>query len=100
MKYASLFFLILIAGVASAQIDSRKPEVVFKSVNVVPMNEEKVLADQTVVIRDGKISYRGKFKGCQIQQERAHRGSKGKISSSPAWRRLMRTFLRSMTSSQ
>jgi imidazolonepropionase-like amidohydrolase len=57
----TLTLLFLLAGSSgwAQPIDSRKQEIVFKSVNVVPMDQERVLPDQTVVIRDGKIAYVG-----------------------------------------
>jgi len=37
-------------------IDSHQRELVIRSVNVVPMDEERIIPNQTVVIKDGKIS--------------------------------------------
>jgi len=56
MKYFSLFAVCLAGAVmAQAPVDSRKQVIVFKSVNVVPMDTERVLENQDVVVRDGKI---------------------------------------------
>ena len=41
-------------------IDSRQREIVIQSVNVVPMDSEKILNDQTVIIKDGRITAIGK----------------------------------------
>jgi imidazolonepropionase-like amidohydrolase len=60
MKHLFTFALLFVALAMVAQpIDSRKQEIVFKSVNVVPMDQEKVLANQTVIVRGGKIAYVG-----------------------------------------
>lgn len=40
-------------------IDSRQKEIVIHSVNVIPMDEERVLSNQTVVIKDGTITAMG-----------------------------------------
>jgi imidazolonepropionase-like amidohydrolase len=37
-------------------VDSRSKEIVFLKVNVIPMDRERVITDQTVIIRDGKIA--------------------------------------------
>lgn len=57
MKTNSLFIIILFQiffGYGQAQ------EIVFKSVNVVPMDKEQVLENQDVVVKDGKILAIGK----------------------------------------
>jgi imidazolonepropionase-like amidohydrolase len=40
-------------------VDSRQRELVIQSVNVIPMDEERVLPNQTVVIKEGKITAMG-----------------------------------------
>jgi imidazolonepropionase-like amidohydrolase len=56
-----LFKCILLLSVfsCSAQepgiVNSNNREIVFKSVNVIPMDEERVLPDQVVVVKNGKI---------------------------------------------
>lgn len=61
MKRLFVFLLLCSTGGYSQQlIDSRQREIVFTSVNVVPMDTEQILANQTVVIRDGKIEAIGK----------------------------------------
>lgn len=61
MKYL-LALLLLISSLSYGQqlIDSRQQEIVFTSVNVVPMDTETILTDQTVVIKDGKVQAIGK----------------------------------------
>jgi len=57
-RHVSIFFALAMSLTLCAQnvIDSHQRELVIRSVNVVPMDEERVLPDQTVVIKDGKIS--------------------------------------------
>jgi imidazolonepropionase-like amidohydrolase len=53
-----IFILLVITHPCWAQslIDSRDREIVFTSVNVVTMETERILENQTVVIKDGKVS--------------------------------------------
>jgi imidazolonepropionase-like amidohydrolase len=50
-----LFFLLLMLGYGQAQVPAASREVVFRQVNVIPMDRERVLENQTVVVKDGKI---------------------------------------------
>ncbi len=58
MKYTLVIFLFMlgIRGYAQEKPVSNTGEVVFRNVNVVPMDREQVLENQTVVVRDGKIT--------------------------------------------
>lgn len=60
-KLFCLFALFVSLHVVSAQqwIDSRERELVITGVNVIPMDEERVLTNQTVLIKDGKITALG-----------------------------------------
>lgn len=61
MKYPLVFLLLVSTwGYSQQLIDSRQREIVFTSVNVVPMDTEQVLKDQTVVVKDGRITAVGK----------------------------------------
>jgi len=51
-----LFSIILFVSIGQEIIDSRQRDIVIHSVNVVPMDSEKVLADQTVIIKSGKVA--------------------------------------------
>lgn len=51
--------LVCVQLYAQQWIDSRQQEIVIRSINVIPMDEERVLANQTVVINDGKITAMG-----------------------------------------
>ncbi len=57
MKYLFLFILLACFEKSSAQtwIDSQNREIIFRSVNVIPMDTERVLENQDVVVRGGKI---------------------------------------------
>ncbi|KIC95821.1 amidohydrolase family protein [Flavihumibacter solisilvae] len=59
-------------------VDSRQREIVFLSVNVIPIDKEQVLADQTVVVRDGKIVEMGKTGKVKYNREALLIEAKGK----------------------
>lgn len=61
IRLTSSLILLFIASHLGAQqwVDSRQQEIVIKSVNVIPMDEERVIANQTVLIKDGKIAAMG-----------------------------------------
>jgi imidazolonepropionase-like amidohydrolase len=50
-----LCLLIIFSATAQNAVDNRKQDVIFQSVNVVPMDSETVLQNQTVVVRNGRI---------------------------------------------
>jgi imidazolonepropionase-like amidohydrolase len=55
-----LFALFSISAFGQQLIDSRQREIVFTSVNVVPMDSEKIIANSMVVVKDGKVTAIGK----------------------------------------
>lgn len=57
MKTAIAIFFSAISILAYGQgpIDTRTREVVLQNVNVVPMDQERIMTDQTVIIRDSKV---------------------------------------------
>lgn len=61
MKQLLFLFLVLITISCSAQEipDSKDSEIVFVSVNVIPMDRNTVLQNQTVVIKNGRITAMG-----------------------------------------
>jgi imidazolonepropionase-like amidohydrolase len=61
MKILLPFLLLActISLVAQDLPDSRKQEIVFRNVNVIPMDKEQVLPNQVVIVKDGKISLIG-----------------------------------------
>jgi imidazolonepropionase-like amidohydrolase len=57
MKATIIFLLFALStvGVCQEPIDSRTQEIVLRNVNVIPMDRERVMKDQTVVVRDNRI---------------------------------------------
>ncbi len=62
MKKIAFLLLTLISLHASGQqlIDSRQQDIVFTSVNVVPMDTEKIIENTMVIVKDGKVVAIGK----------------------------------------
>ncbi|HMG93614.1 MAG TPA: amidohydrolase family protein, partial [Chryseolinea sp.] len=54
--FSILCIFLFSSAIAQDLVDSRQREIVIRSVNVVPMEKEEVLPNQTVVIKDGKIA--------------------------------------------
>ncbi len=54
-----LTLLVVLAGINSSGqqlVDSRQREIVFTSVNVVPMDSEKIIENSMVIVKDGKVT--------------------------------------------
>lgn len=66
MMIASL--LVVLAAVTSAQRQSPAPATAFTNVTVIPMDGERVVAGQTVVVSDGRIVSLGKTGGVRIPE--------------------------------
>ena len=58
MRYLLLICLSIIFNLSQAQetINSAQREIVFRSVNVIPMDQERVIANQDVVVKNGMIT--------------------------------------------
>ena len=54
-----LFVTLTSSGFAQELVSNRQREIVFKGVNVIPMDQERVIENQTVVVRNGKITAMG-----------------------------------------
>lgn len=63
MKCFSLLVAIVIFNSCIAQeaglINNQDRELVFQSVNIIPMDEERVISNQTLVVKNGKITHYG-----------------------------------------
>ena len=54
-----LLLLLLIAFISSCAqefVDNRKQEIVFRSINVVPMDKEVINNNQDVIIKNGRVT--------------------------------------------
>lgn len=56
--YRYILFIVLISSSAFGQqwIDSKAREIVFQNVNIIPMDTERVIANQTIVVNNGLIT--------------------------------------------
>ncbi|SKB73956.1 amidohydrolase family protein [Dyadobacter psychrophilus] len=83
--------LFLILGVmlaphafAQAPVSNADREIVFKSVHVIPMDRESVLRDQTVVVKNGKITALGQGSQVKYASNALVVDAKGKYLT-PGW---------------
>lgn len=68
-----LIFITLVLSVCllnshAQQVIEKDKEVVFKSVNVIPMDREQVIQDQVVVVKNGKIRFIGNAKKAKYRK--------------------------------
>ncbi|GAB3500005.1 amidohydrolase family protein [Spirosoma knui] len=84
----NFLFLLLIAltSTAFAQelISNRQRDIIFRGVNVIPMDRERVIENQTVVVRDGKITAMGDAKSVKVANNAFVIDAKGKYLT-PGW---------------
>ncbi|AQG79595.1 amidohydrolase family protein [Spirosoma montaniterrae] len=59
MRLLVLFLLCALTAVAQDVVSNRPRDIVFLSVNVIPMDQERVLQNQTVIVRNGRITAMG-----------------------------------------
>ncbi len=59
-SFLLLFALFSISAFGQQLIDSHQREIVFTSVNVVPMDSEKIITNSMVLVKDGKVIAIGK----------------------------------------
>jgi hypothetical protein len=57
-----IFSVILLPAFAQGPAAVKQGEIVFRNVNVIPMDRERVLPNQTVVVNNGKITFVGEGK--------------------------------------
>mgnify|MGYP000936652881 CR=1 FL=1 len=67
--FLSLLFVSLLTFLTSAQPSAAKNLTAFVNVNIIPMDRERVLKDQTVIVRDGKIAEIGDVAKIKIPKE-------------------------------
>lgn len=76
---AGLFFLVQrISPLRAFPAPSVRP-VAFVGVNVIPMDSEKVLANQTVIVRDGRIKMMGPSNSTEVPGDALRIDAKGKF---------------------
>lgn len=63
---------------AQQPVDSRQQEIVFHQVNVIPMDSEQVMENQTVVVKDGRITVISDTKEVKYSEDAMVIDAKGK----------------------
>jgi imidazolonepropionase-like amidohydrolase len=86
MRFKLLAFILLLTQVVVAQeiISNKQREIVFTSVNIIPMDTERVIENQTIVIKDGKIVALGSSKQVKYSKDALVIDAKGKYIT-PGW---------------
>ncbi len=81
-----LFLLLTPCALLSAQelVSNRQRDIVFKSVNVIPMDRERVIENQTVVVKNGKITALGNEGSVSVSKDALVVDAKGKYLM-PGW---------------
>jgi adenine deaminase len=74
-----LVFALLIIAVFKISLSAQTQTIAFTNVNVIPMDKEQVLSDQTVLVRDGWIVDIGNSKKIKIPKEAQVIDGKGKF---------------------
>jgi imidazolonepropionase-like amidohydrolase len=74
-----LFAVLLIPATAQDPVNNATREIVFKDVNVITMQNEKVLEHQTLVVKNGKISALGPVDKVKISKDAFVIDAKGRF---------------------
>lgn len=78
MRILAILLLFVAATALAQPIDNSQKDIVFTAVNVVPMDTERVLENQTVIVRDGVIAYIGDAKNAKPGKNALKIDAKGK----------------------
>jgi imidazolonepropionase-like amidohydrolase len=70
--------------VAQQLVSNRQRDIVFKSVNVIPMDRDRVIANQTAVVRNGRITAMGDEGKVKVSSDALVVDAKGKYLT-PGW---------------
>jgi len=66
--FITLVLSVCLLNSHAQQVIEKDKEVVFKSVNVIPMDREQVIQDQVVVVKNGKIRFIGNAKKAKYRK--------------------------------
>lgn len=79
-----LFILLTSSSFAQELVSNRQREIVFRGVNVIPMDRERIIENQTVVVRNGKITAMGNAAAVKFGNGALVVDAKGKYLT-PGW---------------
>lgn len=87
-SFLFLFIVSLLAScttiMAQELVNNSQREIVFKSVNVIPMDQERVMENQTVIIKNGRITALGDAAKVKVSKGALVIDAKGKYLT-PGW---------------
>lgn len=78
MKRLLILLCFIAAQVAAQPIDNTTKEIIITSVNVIPMDTERVLENQSVIVKNGVITYVGDAKNAKPSKDAVKVDGKGK----------------------
>jgi imidazolonepropionase-like amidohydrolase len=78
-SFIGLFLILILFSSTSSQTTTSTATVAFVNVNVIPMDKERVLRDQTVIVRDGVVREMGDAKRVRIPSGAQRINAKGKF---------------------
>lgn len=86
MRTLLLLLLLTLTSIGFAQdlVSNRQREIVFESVSVIPMDGERVLENQTVVVKNGRITAMGKVGSVKFTKDALVIDATGKYLM-PGW---------------
>ncbi|SFC19374.1 Imidazolonepropionase [Spirosoma endophyticum] len=82
--YLTMFLAPCTTLLSQDLVSNRQRDIVFKSVNVIPMDQERILENQTVVVKDGKITALGADGNVKFSKGALVVDAKGKYLT-PGW---------------
>ena len=84
MRLLILLLLLTTSAFAQELVRNQQREIVFRGVNVIPMDRERVIMNQTVVVRNGRITAMGNEGNVTIPADALVVAAKGKYLV-PGW---------------
>ena len=79
-----LLLTLTLSGFAQELVSNRQRDIVFRGVNVIPMDRERVIENQTVVVRNGRITAMGNAGSVKFSKDALVVEGKGKYLT-PGW---------------
>jgi imidazolonepropionase-like amidohydrolase len=78
MRLLTLVFIFISLFAYGQPVDNTSKEIIITSVNVIPMDTEKVLENQSVIVKNGVITYLGDAKNAKPAKDAIKIDGKGK----------------------
>ena len=65
----ALFITLATSGFAQELVSNRQRDIAFRGVNVIPMDRERIIENQTVVVRNGRITAMGRAGAVRVSRD-------------------------------